>query len=161
MWRYGVPPNIEGETLLASPDETTKLRLMFNMKYLVNSSDTIYHANYYINDSFTDRFTYLYELYECHLNYSRYWLKIRYLGMFYELCRHFSMQNFLLATPKYCDDTCRKQMIIWWTMMILLIVLYDELQQQQLQPHDNILSRKVASISKIAIFTHKHIPVHT
>ena len=77
---YGVPPNIEGETLLASPDETTKLRLMFNMKYLVNSSDTIYHANYYINDSFTDRFTYLYELYECHLNYFIQSLKTRDTG---------------------------------------------------------------------------------
>ena len=51
---YGVPQNIEGETLLASPDETTKLRLMFNMKYLVNSSDTIYHANYDIDDSFAE-----------------------------------------------------------------------------------------------------------
>ena len=58
---YGVPPNIEGETLLASPDETTKLRLMFNMKYLVNSSDTIYHANYDIDDSFAKRFIYLYK----------------------------------------------------------------------------------------------------
>ena len=58
---YGVPPNIEGETLLASPDETTKLRLMFNMKYLDNSKDTIYHANHDIDDSFTERFLYKYK----------------------------------------------------------------------------------------------------
>ena len=67
-----------GETLLASPDETTKLRLMFNMKYLDNSKDTIYHTNYDIADSFIERLIYLYKLYESNLNRLR--LEVREIG---------------------------------------------------------------------------------
>ena len=75
---YGIPPNIEGETLLASPDETTKLRLMFNMKYLDNSKGTIYYANYDIDDSFIEKLIYLYKLYESSLNRLR--LEVREIG---------------------------------------------------------------------------------